>query len=397
MPAPAASALSDAAASSGAAASGSTASEAASEAASANGGGGGWSLRARVLVWGAVVVALGLLAWPKLRAAAGSDGGAEGSGEAAPTRVEAVVVRPTTVADRLRVTGTLRADEAVRLTSEASGKVTGIFFDEGTRVAKGALLLTVNRAELEAQRARLGHRLTLARQQAERQRALLAEGGASQETVDRAVNDVRVLEAEEALLAAQIALREVRAPFAGTIGLRQVSEGAYLEPATLIATLQRLDPIKVDFAVPERYAGRVAVGQTLTFVVRGTDAAQAARVYALDPALDPATRTLRLRARASNPGARLRPGAFADVTLTLGAVDSALVVPSFAVLPALGTQRVFVAEGGQATPRNVTLGVRTDSTVQITSGLAPGDTVLTSNIQDLRAGLPVRVRTTNAE
>jgi membrane fusion protein (multidrug efflux system) len=141
----------------------------------------------------------------------------------------------------------------------------------------------------------------------------------------------------------------------------------------------------------------VAVGQTLTFVVRGTDAPRTARVYAVEPGLDPATRTLRLRARAPNPDRRLRPGAFADVTLTLGAVDSALVVPSFAVVPALGTQRVFVADAGRAAPRNVTLGVRTDSTVQITSGLAPGDTVLTSNIQDVRAGLPVKVRLTNAE
>jgi membrane fusion protein (multidrug efflux system) len=225
----------------------------------------------------------------------------------------------------------------------------------------------------------------------------LAEGGASQETVDRVANEVRVLEAEEALLDAQIARREVRAPFGGTVGLRQVSEGAYLGPGAPIATLRRLDPIKLDLAVPEGYAGRVAVGQTLTFVVRGTDAARTARVYAVEPGLDPDTRTLRLRARAPNPDRRLRPGAFADVTLTLGAVDSALVVPSFAVVPALGTQRVFVADAGRAAPRNVTLGVRTDSTVQITSGLAPEDTVLTSNIQDVRAGLPVKVRLTNAE
>ena len=305
--------------------------------------------------------------------------------------VHVTVVRPSVVTDRLQTTGTLRADESVELTTETAGKVVGIRFEEGGRVARGDLLVKINDAELQAEKKRLTHRLELATAQAERQERLLAEGGVSQEAYDATVNEVEVLRAELELVEARIEKTEVRAPFSGTVGLRHVSEGSYLSPQTPITTLQRIDPIKLDLSVPEKYAGRVGTGRAITFTVRSRDRTVEGTIYAANTEVNENTRTLQLRARASNPDGQLRPGMFADVTVPLGSTDDALVVPAMAVVPTLDGQRVFLARNGSAQPRNVTLGIRSDSTVQVTEGLSVQDTVITSGIQDLRAGLPIRV------
>ncbi|MEF8865760.1 MAG: efflux RND transporter periplasmic adaptor subunit, partial [Salinibacter sp.] len=143
----------------------------------------------------------------------------------------------------------------------------------------------------------------------------------------------------------------------------------------------------------EQYAARVQPGQSITFSVRSLEQSLEGTVYASNTQMSADTRTLQLRARAPNPNGALRPGMFADVTVPLGEVTDAIVVPSFAVVPTLDGQRVFVAENGVAQPRNVTLGVRTDSTVQVTDGLSLRDTVITSGIQSLRTGLPIRIDT----
>jgi membrane fusion protein (multidrug efflux system) len=353
----------------------------------------GWSTGTKRLIGlGIGVLVLVGLAIPKIPDSSASDGGGGGQADA-PMRVDATVLRPGTVTEQIRTTGTLRADESVELTAESGGKVTAIRFEEGNRVEKGELLVQINDAELRAEKKRLEHELELASDRAERQKTLLAEGGVSQEEYDATANEVEVLKAELSLVEAQIEKKTIRAPFSGVVGLRQVSEGAYVSPQTAITTLQRLNPIKVDFSVSEKYASQVRPGQSISFSVRSLDRRIQGQVYATNTQVNPETRTLQLRARAPNPSGTLRPGMFADVTVTLGTITDAIVVPSFAVVPTLGGQRVFVVEGDTARPRNVALGVRTDSTVQVTDGLALGDTVITSGIQDLRAGLPIRIET----
>jgi membrane fusion protein (multidrug efflux system) len=344
----------------------------------------------RLLVVGAVLLIVLGLALPKLWGKKESGGGG-GPSSSAPMSVDATVLQPGTIAERLRTTGTLRADEAVALTPEAAGKITDIRFEEGARVQKGQLLVQINDAELQAERRRIEHELTLAADRAERQKRLLEEGGVSQEEYDATVNEVEVLRAELDGVTARIDKTQIRAPFTGVVGLRRVSEGAYVTPEVQITTLNRLDPIKVDFSVPEKYASRVQVGQSISFRVRGIDRERTGQVYATDVAVTDETRTLQLRARTDNPDRVLRPGMFADVEVTLGIIDEAITVPAFAVTPTLDGQRVFVVKNGTAQPRNITLGIRTDSTVQVTDGLALGDTVITSGIQELRAGLPVRI------
>jgi len=355
--------------------------------------GSAWSTSTKRLagIGVAVVVLIGL-AIPKLSDSTASDGG-DGGSDDAPTRVTGTVLEPGTVTEQIRTNGTLRADESVELSAEAGGKITNIRFEEGERVQKGELLVQINDAELQAQKQRLEHQLQLASDRAERQKKLLAEGGVSQEEYDATANEVEVLKAELSLVEAQIEKKKVRAPFSGVVGLRQVSEGAYVSPQAAITTLQRLNPIKIDFSVSEKYASRVGPGQPISFTVRSWEEPLEGEVYATNSQVNADTRTLQLRARAPNPDGTLRPGMFADVTVTLGTIDDAIVIPSFAVVPTLDGQRVFVAEEGTAQPRNVAVGVRTDSTVQVTEGLALGDTVITSGIQNLRAGLPIRIET----
>lgn len=351
----------------------------------------GWSRRTKRLIAlvGVVVVIVGL-ALPKLSGSdASNDGG--GGNEEAPLHVEARILEPGSVSQQIRTNGTLRADESVDLSGETAGRITEIRFEEGSRVQKGALLVQLNDADLQAEKKRLEHQLQLASDRADRQKRLLDEGGVSQEEYDATVNEVEVLKAELELAEAQIEKKKIRAPFTGVVGLREVSEGAYVTPQTTITTLQRINPIKINFSVSEKYASNVRPGQTISFTVRGVDRTMEGQVYATATQVNEETRTLQIRARAPNPDGLLRSGMFADVSVTLGTVDDAVVVPSFAVVPTLDGQRVFVADNGTAQPRNVTLGVRTDSTVQVTEGLSLGDTLLTSSIQELQAGQPVRV------
>lgn len=306
-------------------------------------------------------------------------------------QADGVIVSPTSMAEQIRATGTLRADESVDLAIETSGRISTMSLREGETVEAGTLLLTVSNDDLHAEQRRLQAQLTLAEAREARQARLLEEGGVSQETYDATQNEVEVLQADLDQVEARIAKTEIRAPFTGQLGLRYVSEGSYISPDTRIATLQRIDPIKLDFSVPEKYAGRVQTGQEVAFSVRNSSTEHTAEVMAVEPRINDETRSIRVRARSGNGVGELRPGSFADLRLTIGQVDEALVVPSFALVPNLGVQRVFVYRNGEAQPQEVTLGTRTSEMVEITDGLAPGDTVITSNIQELRPGRRVDV------
>ena len=344
------------------------------------------------LLWGGVVlVIVALLAWPKIRPAAGASGPPAGQRSAEPLAVSAFIAQPVAMQDRIRATGTLRADESVDLAAEVSGRVTSIRFQEGSRVTRGQLLLTINDSELRAQRERIRYRIELAETREQRQRSLLEIGGVSQDEYDGVLGELNVLRADLALAEAQLARMQVHAPFSGVIGLRYVSEGAYVSPQTRIASLQALSPMKLEFSVPERYSGRVRNGDAVTFTVAGSPQTFRGEVYAVEPRVSEETRTLLIRARVPNPDGVLMPGAFADLELIVEEIDNALPVPSFAIVPELAGRTLWVLEDGRARQRSVETGLRTGDSVQITSGLAAGDTVLVSGLQMVRPGQTVRV------
>ena len=346
----------------------------------------------RVLIGAGIAAVLVALALPKLsspdKAAAALPPSAGGG------RVLSVtthVARPEVLRDRIVTTGTLRANEEVELRSEASGKIVSLFFEEGRPVRQGQVLLKINDAELQAQRRQAEYRLTLATDREARQKTLLEKGGISREEYDATVNEVNVLKAGLDLIKAQIDKTELKAPFDGVVGLRYVSEGSYISPTTQIATLQDVSPLKVEFSIPERYASRVRSGNEIVFTVEGQEGAFRGRIYAYEPKIEAGTRTLRLRALSPNTDARLVPGGFAHVDLVFEEIADAVAVPAIAVIPELGGKKVFVVEDGRAAARTVETGIRLDDRVQVVSGLAPGDTVVTSGLQTIRPGMPLQV------
>ena len=321
-----------------------------------------------------------------------SSSGAEGTGTAEDTEileVETLVVTPHRLTERFATIGTIRADEQVEIRSEIAGILERIHFEEGSGVVPGQLLVQIADGEFVAERDRARYRVELARLREQRQQDLFNQGLTSQDDYDLALNQLNVLEAELQLAETQLEKTKIRAPFAGVIGLRSVSRGAALAPQTRIATLQKIDSVKVEFTVPESYAGRVQLGETVKFRVKGSVQDHEGVIYAFEPNVDRETRSLRARARSSNAAGDLFPGAFADVELAIREIEDALTVPAIAIIPELGSKKVFVMEDGQAVPRLVETGVRTDTEVQITRGLVASDKVIISAIQRLRSGLPV--------
>lgn len=348
----------------------------------------------RKISWtGVLVVVIGIAAVPKLRPLFDEAPQAPVAGRAAasalPLRVTTVVVQPQTLSEIVNSTGSLLAEESVALQAEASGKVVSIRFEEGARVRAGQLLVKLNDADLLATLTRAHHLLDLAQRREQRAGELLRSGLVHQDEYDAALSNVNVQAAEIALIKAQIAKTEIRAPFSGVVGLRFVSEGAYINASTQIAVLQRLDRLKVDFSIPEKYAGRIRIGAPIRFSVAGSEAGYGGEIYAYEPQIDPATRTVLIRASVDNADGRLLPGTFASVELTLAQIDDALMVPAVAVIPGLDEKAVYVVVEGHAERRVVQTGMRTDRSVQILSGLRAGDVVITSGLQQLRPGMAV--------
>ncbi|MEM9552860.1 MAG: efflux RND transporter periplasmic adaptor subunit [Acidobacteriota bacterium] len=304
--------------------------------------------------------------------------------------VDTIVLERASLEDAVLATGELRADEAVELRAEESGRVVDLHFDEGERVEAGALLVEIQDADLRAELRRAQVREELAARREERARSLLDESTISEEVYDEAMNALKVARADVSLIEARLAKMRIHAPFSGVIGLRSVSVGSYVTSQTPIASLQKLDPVKLDFSVPERHAGAVAPGDRVEFQVTGSEAVFVGQVFAVEPRIDSSTRTLRVRARAPNTDGALLPGAFAEVRLVLDRRDDALLVPSIALVPGLEATTVYVVEDGVAQPRRVTIGRRTDERVEIVAGLAAGDQVIVRGVQQMRPGVPVR-------
>lgn len=315
--------------------------------------------------------------------------------EATPVRIMTVKEQP--MQETIMATGTLRADESVEVRAEISGKLMKIHFQEGSAVRAGELLVSINDAELRASLQRAVYRRELADLKTSRLSTLRNLGGVTQQDFDIAVSELNVLTAEVAVIEAQLAHTEIRAPFDGVVGLRSVSEGAFVTPATRIATFQRLDRLKVDFSVPERYAPAISLDNEVTITVAGSNQPLVGRIYAIEPLVDAATRTMQIRAICSNPSGRQFAGGFVSVKLNLASIPAAILVPSLAVAPGAADQSVFVVENGQARRRVVRTGTRSDSAVQIIEGLSPGDLVIVSGLQQIRPGQAVRPATDAAE
>ena len=306
--------------------------------------------------------------------------------------VSVIVISTSTLNDIVKTTGTVLANEEIELRSEVSGRITNLFFKEGQYVQKGTTLLKINDDDLQAQLKKLEYSKKLAEENEFRQRRLLEKEAISQREYDVSLTSVKTIEADIENIKAQLAKTTLKAPFSGRLGLRYVSEGSYLTPATRISTLTNTNPAKVEFSVPAKYADKIKTGSLLEYVTESSDVKHTGRVYAVDPKIDPQTRTLQMRATSPNGDGSLIPGAFARIELIIGSKGMAISVPNEAVIPEMNGHKVYVVKEGKATTRLVEVGNRGASEMEILKGLSANDTLVVSGILQVKPGSPVDIR-----
>ena len=309
--------------------------------------------------------------------------------------VTGTIAKPSYLTNGIRSAGSLLANEEVDIVSKVSGKVTAVYFKEGSKVKKGDLLVKIYDEDLQAQLRRSEIQEKMLSEKLERQRVLLSKDAVSREAFDQLQTDYNVILADINLLKVRIAETEVRAPFDGVIGFRYVSEGTYVTPQVKIAHLFDQSILKLEFAINEKYVSENLMGKKISFETEGYSDEFFATVYAVDYRIDQTTRTIGLRARYDNRTGKLVPGMYASLTLITDEKMNALQVPTEAIVPEMNEKKIWVARNGRAELIPVVTGARTASAIEVISGLAAGDTVLTTGLIQLRPNMAVRVNITD--
>ncbi|GAB3163873.1 efflux RND transporter periplasmic adaptor subunit [Telluribacter humicola] len=319
----------------------------------------------------------------------GSKGGGGKAGGAVP--VDVYLTKLETVENALYASGTIVPNEEVDMKAEMSGRLISLNIREGSYVQKGQLIAKINDKDLKAQLAKVEYNEELAKRIEARQKKLLDIEAISREEYEITANNIRTIGADKDVIMAQLEKTEIRAPFSGTIGLKNISEGAFLSPGTSVATLVQTNPVKVDFTVPEKYSRYIRLGSEVRLNLDGDNTNYSARVVAVDPKVDAELRTLRVRAVAANPGNRYVPGMFVKVQANLEGNNNAIMIPTEAIVPVLKGKKVYIVKNGKAQEAMVTTGMRTDQKIQITDGLKAGDSLIVTGIMALKPDAPVKV------
>ncbi|WP_315815598.1 efflux RND transporter periplasmic adaptor subunit [Paraflavitalea speifideaquila] len=313
-------------------------------------------------------------------------GGAPAAGALpnAPLQVEAFIVKTQSLSENLEVPGTLLPFEQTEIRPEISGRIVKLNIPEGSFVQKGTLLVKLFDEDLQAQLKKLQVQLQINAKTAERQKELLSIGGISQQEYDLSELAVNNLKADIDLVRVSISKTEIRAPFDGRIGLKAISDGAYISPTNLITTISQVAQLKMEFSVPEKYSDIMRKGRGVTFTVAGTPKTFNATILATESNIEANTRTLKVRTVVKGNDPSLVPGAFAKVGLRLDENDKALIIPTQAIIPQARNKRVVIYSNGVAKYQVVTTGIRDSSFVQITDGLKLGDTIITTGLLAIR-------------
>lgn len=355
-------------------------------------------MRTRYIIYTALALLVAYLIYNKFfsksakeSAAAIVAGGKGGKKKNGPVSVNIMIVKDTAINNIIDVTGSIDANEKVNLVSQTAGNITGIYFTEGSKVQKGQLLVKVYNQDLEASLKQVNYQVALAKQNEYRNKVLLEKEAISQQEYDTSLTSLNSLKAQGDMIKAQITRTEIRAPFSGTIGLRNVSPGGYLSPQTSIAQLVNIDPAKITFSVPERYLSIIGPGSKIKFTTASSRENFTATVYAIDPAIDVNSRTLTVRAKAPNEKGLLTAGGFAKINLTLDQIPKTILLPTQAVIPDLKSNLVYVYHNGVAESKPVKTDMRTDTKIQIIDGLKPGDSVVVSGIIQMRPKVPLKI------
>lgn len=306
-------------------------------------------------------------------------------------RVDAVVVKPTMVSESIQVPGTLIANEATEIHPEISGRLVQLNVAEGKFIPKGALLAKIYDGDLQAQLKKLEVQLDIAETNEQRSAQLLKIQGISKADYDASALNASNIRADIDITKANITKTEIRAPFSGRVGLKNISPGAYVTPQSVLATIQQVDLLKLDFTVPEKYSSQMQKGKTVSFTTEGSPKNYTAKVIATESSITENTRTLMVRAVVENKDATLIPGTFAKVVLNFDPDPNALMIPSQAVLPQARGKKVITYNSGVAKFIDVTTGIRDSARVQILSGLKPNDTVVITGLLSIRPDSKIQI------
>jgi membrane fusion protein (multidrug efflux system) len=323
--------------------------------------------------------------------AAGQPGAGRQGGQGMPVQAEGFIVKTRPMSEDIEVPGSLLPYEETEIRPEISGRVVSLNVREGGYVGKGVVLAKLYDGDLQAQLKKLQVQHEIAKKTVERYGELLKIQGISQQEYDLAQLQVNNLQADMDIVRVSIAKTQIRAPYAGRLGLRNISVGAYVSPTTIITTLRKVDQLKLEFSVPEKYSASMRPGSQVKFSLQGIKDRLSASVIATEESIEANTRTLRVRAVVQSRNPALVPGGFAKVSLQLGKNNESLVIPTQAVIPQARNKRVIVYNGGSAKFQVVTTGIRDSSYIQVTEGLSAGDTVVTTGLLAIRPDTKIKL------
>ncbi|MBL0104294.1 MAG: efflux RND transporter periplasmic adaptor subunit [Bacteroidetes bacterium] len=308
--------------------------------------------------------------------------------------VNAVVASGSTIENEINATGSILANEEAEVRNEIGGRVAAIYFKEGTAVTKGELLVKIV-DDLRASLEKLILQKELATKNEARQKDLLSIKGISEQDYETTLNQLNTIKADIDFVKASIAKTEIRAPFDGIIGLKNISPGSFLAPNTLIARIQDIDPVKVEFSIPEKYREMISLSTEIRFTTQASQKEFTGQVYAFEPKIDLETRSFIVRALSPNHDKKIFPGSFVNVSVPFKKLENSIVIPTQCVIPDMKGKTVFVSRNGLAAKVRVQTGIRNDSTIQITDGIVPGDTILTTGIMQVRPDMPLKITVVN--
>lgn len=315
--------------------------------------------------------------------------GSASSGPPPALSVEGLIAKPSSLIADLEVPGTLLAFESTEIHPEISGRLVRLNVREGAYVSRGSLLAKLNDGDLQAQMRKIDVQLKIADQTEKRQAELLRIQGISQQEYDLSLLQVNSLKADQDIIREAIRKTEIRAPFSGRLGLKNVSPGAYVTPSTTITSISQVDKLKLQFNVPEKYGAQLINGLPIQFTIDGSDKVYDATVLASEMSIEEETRSLAIRASVKQKDKLLIPGTFAKVKIVLGESTDAIMIPNSAIIPSGRTKQVFLYKAGKAMPVEIITGVRDSTNLQVLDGIKAGDTVITSAILYLRPGIDV--------
>src|SRR5688572_6684490 len=316
--------------------------------------------------------------------------------EQGPIPVDGFIVSERIISENIEVPGSLLPFEETQMRAEVGGRIVQLNINEGSQVEKGTLLVKLFDEDPKAQLRKLRVQLKIKEKTEERNRELLAINGISQQEYDLSTLEVENLRADIESTQIAISKTEIRAPYTGRVGLRNVSLGAYIAPNDIITIVRQVDKLKLEFSIPEKYAKEIAPGYVISFLVDGGKGFHKAKVMATENSVDQNTRTLKVRALVDANHPELIPGVFAKVNLQLGKNEKALMVPTQSVIPSARNKQVIVVRGDSAMYSVVETGMRDSAFVHIMSGVKAGDTVVTSGLMAIRPDSKIKVmRVTN--